>query len=393
MGCARLEGIGLDRRGRSPVATRGLRPEARGLHLALDFGRPGRIDRAREERRARDAGEREEAGVGGAELHARVASRGSIAARGFLDTTRRKSNIRAMMKSSIRPVLLAAALAAGGCGLTPTIPDASELAAARKAGLTYETYARGADYGDSWWYRRAEGEQAVRNAITWWETAYAVDPRSRDICQKLSLACYYLANYFTPDKAEREKVHLRGQGYGVAAARLNPDIRKAMDVDGLTLEEAIRDHAAPGDVPGLYWMTVNAARAAENKSIATRAAVAPKLKSNMETIYRLGPKYYWGGVHRFFGAYYIKAPAQKDPLEQSKREFDLAMTEGSDNLENFVLAAEFWAKAKNDREAYEKLLKHVLDTPPEKDIQDLKLDNAEARKRAKKMLENIDEDF
>src|SRR5207244_5869064 len=111
------------------------------------------------------------------------------------------------------------------------------------------------------------------------------------------------------------------------------------------LEDAIATHAMPGDVPGLYWMTVNLARAVENKSLATRASTAPRLKSVMETIYRLGPSYYWGGVHRFFGAYYIKAPAQKDPLAQSEREFKRAVAEGPENLENTVLMAEFFLKA------------------------------------------------
>jgi hypothetical protein len=298
-----------------------------------------------------------------------------------------------MMKSSIQITLTALALLAGGCGLTPNIPEPSALAASKAAGKTYESFAKARDDGDAAWAKRAESPDNVRKAIGSWETAYAVDPFDRHVLQHLALSCYYLANYYTPDAAEREKVHLRGNGYGVAAARLNPDVRKAMDVESKTLEDAIALHATPGDVPGLYWMTVNLARAAENKSLATRASTAPKLKSVMETIYRLGPSYYWGGVHRFFGAYFIKAPAQKDPLEQSKREFERARTEGGDNLENTVLMAEYYAKAKQDRELYEKLLKEVLATDPAQDNPALRLDNTEARKRAKKMLENIDEDF
>ena len=298
-----------------------------------------------------------------------------------------------MMKSSIQTTLLALALAAGGCGLTPSIPDPSQLAAAKAGGKSYEAFDQAVTEGDAAWARRAEGPDNIRKAIGSWETAYAVDQFDRHTLQHLTLAYYYLANYYTPDATERAKVHMKGNGYGVAATRLNPDIRKAMDVDGQKLEEAVVDHAAPGDIPGLYWMTVNLARAAENEPITTRARVAPKLKAVMETIYKLGPSYYWGGVHRFFGAYYIKAPAQSNPLEQSKREFERATVEGKDNLENFVLMAEYYAKTKQDRPLYEKILKDVLASKPENDLPALRLDNAEARKRAKKMLETIDEDF
>jgi tetratricopeptide (TPR) repeat protein len=291
-----------------------------------------------------------------------------------------------------RRTLASALIALGlcGCGLTPNIPDSQELAAAEKAGRTYDSYAAALVEGYDAWGRRHESPDFVRAAVKAWERAYAIDPFDRRLLQHLTLSYYYLGNYYTPEGEQRDDVHRRGYDFGVLAARANPKIAAALDA-GAKLEDAVSQHAVPGDVPGLYWMVVNLARAVENKSVATRAGIAPQLKVCMETIYRLGPKYYWGGVHRFFGGYYVKAPGQSDPGAQSKREFERAVQVGPENLENKVLMAEYWATFVQDRDAYERILKEVLATDPANDIPALRLDNAEARKRAKRLLEEIDD--
>lgn len=311
---------------------------------------------------------------------------------------------RAMRKTSL--AALAAAILVGaplGCGFTPEIPKAQDLAAIEKGGKDLTAYERAVEDGFAAWARRHESPDFVKKAVEHWERAYAIDATDRVVLQELTKATYYLANYYAPDASKKDEWHERGTGFGLAATLLNPKIRDAVEGRGVdpktgekrsyTVEEAIAAFAEPADVPGLYWMTVNRARAVENRGIAARAAAAPKLKAVMETIYRLVPSYYYGGVHRFFGAYYIKAPAVEDKLNNSKREFDLAVKAGPENLENTVLYAEYYAKAGQDRELFDKLLKSVVATRPEKDFPALRLDNAEARKRAKRMLETADEDF
>jgi hypothetical protein len=287
-------------------------------------------------------------------------------------------------------LLFAAALA--GCSLAPEIPKSEQLAAIKASGRTYEAFEKALREGEDAWARRAESPENVRKAVAMLELAYAIDPNDRRPSERLTLALYYLGNYYPANQDEKEKLHKKGYDYGAVSVLLNPKVRDAVQ-KGQKLEEAIAANATPADVPTLYWMTVNLARVAEMKSLAVQASTAPKLKVVMETVYRLGPTYYWGGVHRFFGAYYVKAPAQKDPGTQSKREFDRACDEGKANLENFVLKAEYWATFVNERPEFEKILKYVLSTRPEDDDPALRLDNAEARKRAKALLEKADDLF
>lgn len=295
--------------------------------------------------------------------------------------------------------LAAAAVAAigalgAGCELTraPEIPEAREFEEIKRSGKTYHAFVRAFHEGERAWNARDEDRSNVRRAIDAWERAYAIDPHERQVLQRLTMAYYYQAYYFEEGEERRAATFRRAQDYGTLAARLNPEVRRAMDAEGKTLDEAIRAHAVAGDVPGIFWMASSWGRAIENESIAVRAVNAPKLRAIMETVYRLGPTYYWGGVHRFFGVYYLKAPAQKDPLGQSKREFEEA-GRYPQNLENKVLYAEYAAKADNDRALYERLLREVLESDPARDLPYLRLDNRRARERARKMLETIDEDF
>lgn len=281
---------------------------------------------------------------------------------------------------------------AAGCGAyRPNLPAPAALAAAEKTYAPFEE-------GDLAWAARnivpeAERGATIRRAVAAWEKARAIDPTSEQLFTNLAIACYYLANYYTPDEDEREEIHAKGMAYGQEALLLDPQIKKAVEEDGLGFEEAIPKYAKVHHVPAIYWMAVNWGRVVENKNIATRATTAPKLKAIQETVYRLGPRYYWGGVHRFFGVYYTKAPGQKDPGPSSKKEFDLAVATGPENLENKVLYAQYYATFVQDRALYEKLLREVLATPDTFGPLVLRLDNSEARKRARLLLAEADDRF
>jgi hypothetical protein len=290
---------------------------------------------------------------------------------------------------------LGLALALAGCGsFEAHLPDPKAIAGGSSS---FELFARSLDEGEAAWAARntvpdAERAATIRKAIAAYEKAWANKPDEPFPLARLSIAHYYLANYFVTDEDEKEKLHTRGRDYGQAALLLNPAIKQAVD-GGASIETAVAAHAKLGDVPAMYWMVVNWARIAEKKSIAVRAGTAPKLKTIMETVYRLAPRYYWGGVHRFFGGYFTKAPGQSDPGPKSKQEFELAIKEGPEDLENRVLMAEYYAVFVQDRALYEKILKEVLATPPDYGPELLRLDNAEAKKRARRMLAEADEKF
>lgn len=302
-----------------------------------------------------------------------------------------------MSKHTITAAGLLAALALAGCGsFEAHLPDPNALVAS--GARTYDDFARERERGDNWWFGRNIVEEggrgkAISSAIAAWERAWAIDPTDEHIFERLTIASYYLGNYYTEGDEEKDKVFLNGKAWAEKGLALDPEIRHGVDVEKKPFEEAVVAHAKPHQVPLMFWLCSNWGRAAENKSLATRAVTAPKLKALMEAVYRLGPRYFYGGPQRFFGVYFTKAPGQKDPGGDSRKQFERAVEIGPEDLENKVLFAEYYAKFAQDRELFEKLLKEVLATPVDFGPPELRLDNAEARKRAKALLEKADEIF
>jgi tetratricopeptide (TPR) repeat protein len=229
--------------------------------------------------------------------------------------------------------------------------------------------------------------EAVKKAIDHLDKAAAIDPRDRTLWVDLSKACYYLGNYFTPPEKtdERMKIHEKGMEYAIRALLLNPEVKKAFDANESQIHKAV-DAMTAGDVPAVFWLGGNWGRWAEPQSLAARASEAPKLKAVEERCFALGESYEYGGVHRFFGVYYFKAPGQKDPVENSKKHFDKALALGPKHLEAKVLMAEEYAVRTQDQPLYEKLLNEVLAFPEKDDPPDLRVVNWHARRRAKELL-------
>ncbi len=291
--------------------------------------------------------------------------------------------------------LVAAAALAGCGGFEPRLPDPRVVEASEKTFGHFELY-RGE--GNLAWVARntvPEEERAatIRKAIDNFEKAWSIDPTAPDVLEKLAIAHFYLAHFFAEDPKEKEEIYSKGYGYAERAVLLNPEIARAVEGEKQPIEQAIAAHLRIHEVPRAFWFAVLWGRLVEDKNVAVRAGAAPRLKTIMETVYRLGPRYHFGGVHRFFGVYYTKAPGQSDPAGQSRREFERAIEVAPFYLENKVLMAEYYAVFVQDQELYERLLNEVLAAPEDAGPQFLRLDNSEAKKRARRLLAEVDERF
>ncbi len=290
--------------------------------------------------------------------------------------------------------IIAAMSLAAGCSLPPPeLPDPSTL----KGQPSWDGLAAERAAGEAAFEARGRGdakarEEALKKAISHFEKVYATDPNDRENLVKLSKATYYLANYFTEEGDDQGSLYERGRAYAEAALLTNPKVRELYEKNDKKIEKTVAA-AGPGDVPALFWLGVNWGRWGESKGLATRAVEAPKIKVCEERLYVLGESFEWGGVHRFFGVYYIKAPGQPEPVENSKKHFETATTRWPQDLENFVLYAEYFAVWTQDEELFKKLLDKVLATPEAQDLPDLRLPNWLARRKAKQLLEEQGELF
>ena len=127
----------------------------------------------------------------------------------------------------------------------------------------------------------------------------------------------------------------------------------------------------------------------ENGSVAKRAVSAPKVKAIMEKIYELGESYFGYSVHRFFGAYYCKAPGQSDPAGQSKASFEAGIAKFPGNMETKVLMGQYYCVLVDDTELFEKLMNEIISAPDDFGPPEFRFDNYHAKKRAQHMLDTM----
>jgi hypothetical protein len=269
------------------------------------------------------------------------------------------------------------------------LPDPSKLVGSE---TDYASYARFQRHADAYWelrHKQPENGDLIRKAILNWEKVWAINPYDRVALTQLALAHYTLGNYFyEPGEAQLE-IFGKGWEYGKKAVLLNPEIKAAYTGDAATFHKAIAPNLKAGDVPSVYWMTVNWAKVMENASLPKKAVSAPKMKTIMEAIYGVGPTYSYGAVHRFFGAYFCKAPGQSNPAENAKASFERAVAAFPEQLESKYMMARYYGVLIADEEFGERVIQEILDTPEEDSPPQLRFDNYHAKKRAQHLLDNL----
>jgi hypothetical protein len=246
------------------------------------------------------------------------------------------------------------------------------------------------------WAKRDDPAE-LQKAIAKWEEIVKADPSNAQAYVWLSRANYFLADghlSMDPNVKEEEElaVYTKGVNYGEQALlRLEPEFEATMRGGG-EFEDAIRKIGASG-VPAAYWYCANIGRFATKKGLSTRLYYKDKLKAAMETIQKVDPKYFYGAADRYLGGYYSVLPsiAGKD-LDKSRAHFEASVQQAPEYLGTKMLMAEFLAVELDDEEMYRKLLDEVINAP-ETDNPDIAPENRAAKRRAQKMLANIDEVF
>lgn len=217
--------------------------------------------------------------------------------------------------------------------------------------------------GNSHWDQRTSPEE-IRAAVAAWEKAVDKEPGNLDVLVKLTRAHYFLADAYLRDK---EKEYLTTMDKGVkwgerAMVAASPQFEKLMR-DGAKLPEAVKVMPKEG-VPAMYWYASSLGKWAKKKGFAVLLGQKDNVKATMDRALELDPNYYYGGPHRYFGAFYAIAPAfAGGDLEKSKVHFKKSLEIEPNYVGTKVLWAQELAVKQQDEETFDKLLAEVLDTP------------------------------
>ncbi len=246
--------------------------------------------------------------------------------------------------------------------------------------------------GDENWGKRTD-PAAIRAAIAEWEKAATVDGKNVELLSKITHGYYFLADgYLRADQKEylatMDKAVKWGEKAMIAAS---PEFEAKMR-DGGKIPDAVKLVPKSG-VPAMYWYASALGKWAKMKGFAVLLGQKDNVKATMDRCLELDPTFYYGGPHRYFGAFYAVAPAfAGGDLEKSKVHFNKSLEIEPNYVGTKVLWAAELSVKEQDEDTFEKLLNEVLAAPDDA-IPELTPEIIVEKGKAKELLANQHELF
>lgn len=301
--------------------------------------------------------------------------------------------------SPVAPLSFAALLAFGvlaGCGASREAAwESTTPSGAKGASLTDADRQAALADGEALFAERLD-EQKLKAAIAKWEQVAGADPKDFETMIKLARAHYFWADgHMSFSEARTDELiatHEKAVQWAERAlVAVSPDFAERMR-NGTRIEEAVKvlDKRAVG---ALYWRSAAMGKWALAKGFATVLSYKDEVRAIMARCLELDEAYFFGGPHRYFGAFYAKLPSfAGGDLKKSAEHFEKALQFAPEYQGTRVLYAEQNAVKAQDKKLFETQLNAVvaanLDALPE-----AKPENTVEQKRAKALLAKESELF
>lgn len=205
----------------------------------------------------------------------------------------------------------------------------------------------------------------------------------------------YALAFVEDDSLERARpLYLRAREYAFRILEQKMDLRAVLggDLEGL---RAAVERLSDDDVPAVFWAAFSwGAFINISRTDLTAMGDLSKVDVLMEFVHRRQPSYYYGGADAYFGSIQGTVPAVlggRPDLSKSHFERSMAYSQGRFLIVPVMFAKTYCVQVQ-DRELFEKLLNGVLAASLE-DMPEARLPNAMAKKKAEKLLREIDELF
>ncbi len=204
----------------------------------------------------------------------------------------------------------------------------------------------------------------------------------------------YAFLFIEPKDADRAKgFYARGRDYGLTALnkRLGLDLRKESDQ---TKVISALGKLGKADAPLLFWTAYSwGGLAAISLDDPDTLAQLPKIEKMMARAQDIQPGFFYAGPEIFLGSYYGSRPKIfGGDLNKSRAFFDKVIRANPKFLMARVMMAKYYAIPAQDEAQYREQLGQVLDFNLDQ-FPEQRLSNALAQRRAKKLLEDIHENF
>ncbi len=196
------------------------------------------------------------------------------------------------------------------------------------------------------------------------------------------------------DKPRAKGLYLRSFNYATRALKQKKKFADAFDGPVKDFEESLSEFGKK-DVPAMFWAASSwlswVALSVDDPEI---FLALPKIKALLKRCCELDETYQYGAAHAIQGIIFATRPvAHGGKPEMAKAEFDRAFELSGRKLLVFqVMYAKYYAYQIQDRELFVAVLKEVISAPDDI-LPQMAFINASAKKKAKKLLDNVDSIF
>jgi len=241
-------------------------------------------------------------------------------------------------------------------------------------------------------------EKAIPGNLVLLEALYRAKDKDDDHLAFLLTEGYtgYTLGFVEDVDAERAKaLYMRARDYGLRALqKKNKEFASAINEDAVAVKNSLTKFDKD-DVPLIFW-TANAWGNLVNVSLSDAEIIAdlPKVSAMMEFVLKKNEAFFFGGAHLYFGTIQGTIPKSLGGKPDSaKFHFEKCFAlSGNKFLLAHVYMAKSYCVQVQDKELFKKLLQTVEETPLDV-LPEQKLVNAIAKRKAKKLLERIDDLF
>lgn len=244
------------------------------------------------------------------------------------------------------------------------------------------------------WSERVDRKQ-LEKAITLWEQQLQSEPGNGTVLAHLSRAYYLLGDGYMRNAGEKDAMLPtleKGTEYGERAMMAISTAFAERVKNKEKVEDAVVSIGKEG-IEAIYWYASNLGKFAAEKGFTTQVFYKDRLFAVMSRVLELDPSFFYAAPHRYFGAFYAKAPAfAGGDMDKAKEHFEKALAMEPNYLGTKVLYAEYWAAKQDEKEMFVRLLNEVKSADPSV-IPELAAENAIEQKKAEILLSQVDELF
>ena len=231
----------------------------------------------------------------------------------------------------------------------------------------------------------------LEEALSKFKQLHQANPNDLETLVYLTRGYYFLADSHLENIDEKKKIYELAATYGEKAMATNPKF-KAEVTSGKSVEESL-DVLDKTEVPAIYWTAASLGKWSKFSGITAQLKYKTRIKAMVSRVEKLSSDYFFGATARYWGAFYAIAPSfAGGDIKKSKVYFDKSLQIAPEYQGTKVLIAEVYYTKVGDKKKFKETLEEVLSSKFD-DLSEIGPENALEKKKAQKLLGNMDDLF